>query len=228
MRVLTAFAVTVVSAVTVTAADRGGGTITFVPPAGGTKKVVMVGSGPRPAVPAGSQERKNQLWPTVVSTARAHDLDPDLVDLVIRMESGYNPNAVSPKGARGVMQLMPGTARHYGVDDTFDARENIRGGVRYLRDLLARFSANLALALAAYNAGPEAVERHRGVPPYDETQNYVRAILGAYNGSEAVLSGGFGRPARPVKVVVASSGGKVVSNVERAGEAPLGRRLAIR
>lgn len=108
-------------------------------------------------------------------------LDSALLHAVIAAESGYNPVALSPRGAMGLMQLMPGTARRYGVRDPFDPEQNLRGGSRYLRDLLQRFDNNIELALAAYNAGEEAVVRHGNrVPPYRETQEYVPLVLGLY------------------------------------------------
>lgn len=108
-----------------------------------------------------------------------HGISTDLVRAVIQAESGFNPRAVSPKGAMGLMQLMPATARDLGVNDPFHPSENIRGGVKYLAQLLTRFKQDVQLALAAYNAGPERVERYAGVPPFRETQNYVRKITGA-------------------------------------------------
>jgi soluble lytic murein transglycosylase len=109
--------------------------------------------------------------------ADRHGVPERLVSAVIRVESGFNPRAVSPKGARGLMQLMPGTASLLGVRNSFDPRENIDGGVRHLRGLLDRFPNSLPLALAAYNAGEQAVTHHRGIPPYPETQGYVARIL---------------------------------------------------
>lgn len=127
------------------------------------------------------------LQPGLVSqhvdrSAARHGLDPHLVHAVIRAESAYNPRAVSPKGAVGLMQLMPATAHELSVDDPFDPASNIEGGSSYLRRMLDRFDGNLELALAGYNAGPEAVRRFGGVPPYRETRQYVERVLRTYHG----------------------------------------------
>lgn len=106
-----------------------------------------------------------------------YDVEPALIKAVIRAESGFDRMATSPKGARGLMQLMPFTARRHGVSNPYNPRENIRGGVRHLRLLLDRFQRNVPWALAAYNAGSGAVRRYRGIPPYAETQTYVRRVL---------------------------------------------------
>lgn len=111
----------------------------------------------------------------VERTAKAHNVDPLLVDSVIRVESNYNPNAVSPKGAQGLMQLMPPTAQMLGVTDSFDPAENIEAGVKYLKYLQDLYKDD-RLALAAYNAGPAAVDRFKQVPPYPETQKYVEKV----------------------------------------------------
>jgi soluble lytic murein transglycosylase-like protein len=106
-------------------------------------------------------------------------VSPELVRAVIQVESAFNPRAVSSKGAMGLMQLMPATARELGVDDPFHPEDNIRGGVAYLRQLLDRYDNDVELALAAYNAGPGSVERYGAVPPYRETRNYVKKITGS-------------------------------------------------
>lgn len=105
-----------------------------------------------------------------------YSLDEHLVHAVIKAESNYNPSAVSRKGALGMMQLMPETARLLNVDNPLDIEENIRGGSRYLRQMLDEFGGNLDYAIAAYNAGPNAVRRHGGIPPYEETQTYVKRV----------------------------------------------------
>jgi soluble lytic murein transglycosylase-like protein len=108
--------------------------------------------------------------------APEYHLDPRLVVAVIEVESGFNPKAKSPKGAMGLMQLMPETARRFGVKNPWDPLQNLRGGMAYLRWLLDRFDGDLALVLASYNAGEKAVERYRGVPPFGETRRYVQRI----------------------------------------------------
>ncbi|HOP15390.1 MAG: lytic transglycosylase domain-containing protein [Gammaproteobacteria bacterium] len=128
------------------------------------------------------QRRRDRLTPLIDTAADASNLRPALIHAVVRAESAYRSDAVSPKGAVGLMQLMPATAERYGVDDRHDPAENLRGGSTYLRDLLEMFDNDLQLALAAYNAGENAVIRYGNqIPPYDETQNYVRKVIGFYN-----------------------------------------------
>ncbi|MFQ3610104.1 MAG: lytic transglycosylase domain-containing protein [Fimbriimonadales bacterium] len=131
-----------------------------------------VGSAPPPNL-----QIQRDWEPLVGPIAQRYGLDPGLVLKVIETESGGNPNAVSPKGAIGLMQLMPETARAMGVSDPFDPAQNIEGGVRYLRHMIDQFG-DLRLALAAYNAGPGNVRRYGGVPPFPETQRYVERVLG--------------------------------------------------
>lgn len=118
--------------------------------------------------------------PMIVEEARALGVDPLLVKAVIHVESRFDRLAVSKRGAAGLMQLMPKTGRHFGADNRFDPRQNVRAGVTYLKQLLTRFRGDHRLALAAYNAGETAVARYRGVPPFKETQRYVREVLGVY------------------------------------------------
>ena len=123
--------------------------------------------------------------PIINACALEFGVDKSLVKAVIHAESGYNPNALSPKGASGLMQLMPKTAQDLKVNNSFDPQQNIRGGVRYLKFLLTTFKGDERLALAAYNAGLTRVAQHGGVPPYAETQNYVSKVLSykqTYNG----------------------------------------------
>lgn len=120
------------------------------------------------------------LASAIQEASRAHGVDPRLLTAIARRESAFNPKAVSQVGACGVMQLMPATAKYLGVTNVFDARENIFGGARYLRTLLDTFDGDLDLTLAAYNAGPGAVQKYRGVPPYRETKAYVAAVRLSY------------------------------------------------
>lgn len=127
--------------------------------------------------PGGPRLAPESLRPMIEAAARRHNLPPELVEAVARRESAFNPRAVSPKGAEGLMQIMPGTQRLLGVTDPFDPGQSLDGGARYLRMMLDRFGGDVPKALAAYNAGPGAVERHRGIPPFAETRNYVSRIL---------------------------------------------------
>ncbi len=113
--------------------------------------------------------------------ADKNGLDEDFVKAVINQESGFNPNATSHCGAMGLMQLMPSTAQGLGVTNAYDAEQNIQGGTKYLKGLMDRFGNDKQLALAAYNAGPNAVKKYGGIPPYAETQNYVKKVLSKYD-----------------------------------------------
>lgn len=125
----------------------------------------------------------SQLARWIERYARREGLSPRLVQAVVQVESGYNPRALSSKGAMGLMQLMPATAGELGVVNAYDPEANIRGGARYLRQQLDRFSGDIRLALAAYNAGPTAVAKYGDIPPYRETRNYVRKVLALYRHS---------------------------------------------
>lgn len=128
------------------------------------------------------QANRNKFAPFVKAAAEMYDIDPDLLDAVIRVESAYNPEAVSVKGAVGLMQLMPATAKRYGVKNRKDPADNINGGAYYLSDLLKLFKSDLTLALAAYNAGEHAVIKYGNqIPPFRETQNYVARIMKFYS-----------------------------------------------
>ncbi len=133
---------------------------------------------------AGESKTPRTIEQIVADAAHKYALPRSLVRAVARAESAMNPGAVSPKGAQGVMQLMPGTAKELGVRDVFDAAENIDAGVRLLRQLLEKYDGRVAEALAAYNAGPGAVARHKGVPPYRETRGYIRKIVKDFEKAE--------------------------------------------
>lgn len=142
---------------------------------------------PFPPEPLPQQPSPHHPFQKIVcDAAQRHEVDPLLVNAVIRQESGFQANAVSKTGARGLMQLMPDTARSLGVNDAFNPRQNVEGGTTLLRQLIDRYHGQLDLALAAYNAGPAAVDKYGGVPPFPETQAYVKNVLASYK--EGALS----------------------------------------
>ena len=138
---------------------------------------------PRPLAPQSSANIPTSYYEIINAACYRHGVDPSLVHAIIKVESDFNPYAMSKKGAMGLMQLMPQTAVELNVRNTFSPHENIDGGVKYIRYLMDRYEGNLSLALAAYNAGETTVKRWGTVPPIKETQNYVKRILSLYNGT---------------------------------------------
>jgi hypothetical protein len=124
----------------------------------------------------------------ITSNSITHEVDPALIKAIIHAESAFNPKAVSRRGAQGLMQLMPPTAKEVGVSDSFSPKQNIRGGTIYLKRLIERYSGNLAKAIAAYNAGPGAVDTFKGIPPYKETRDYVKKVLSLRKSYQGNLS----------------------------------------
>jgi soluble lytic murein transglycosylase-like protein len=163
---------------TVVRADAGGRLVRSAVIASRTvpEKVILPTPPPQPPVPKAESGPSATVNALVDNIARRHNVEPSLVDSVIRVESNYNPNAVSSAGAIGLMQLIPSTAKRFGVSNTFHPAQNIEGGVRYLKYLMELYRGDERLALAAYNAGEGAVAKYKGIPPYPETQNYVYQV----------------------------------------------------
>ena len=151
-------------------------------------RVVFVNQARNPSTPQQTPATSGQartadqsdLDQLIQRSASRHQVDPDLVRAIVRVESNYNPYAVSSRGAQGLMQLIPATARRFGVRDAFDPRANLEGGIHYLKHLMDLYDGDLELALAAYNADENAVSRYNGVPPFRETRNYLRKISQIY------------------------------------------------
>jgi hypothetical protein len=139
----------------------------------------------RPGSPAASTRTPEEIDRLVEQTASRFRVDPELVHAIIRVESDYDPKAVSRKGAMGLMQLVPATAQRFGVENPFDPKQNLEGGVNYLKYLLDLFGGDLGLSLAAYNAGEHSVQRYGGIPAFPETRNYVHKVTSLYQTGDA-------------------------------------------
>lgn len=181
----------------------------------------------QPAAMANAWSRAD-LEDLVDAISADHGLDPKLVHSVVRVESNFNPRAVSHKGAMGLMQLMPDTAKRLSVSDPFDPRENVRGGVKELARLLGVYSGSVSLALAAYNAGEGAVARYRGIPPYAETRGYVSRIISLYTGRPYAMD-----PLHPQRAPVRmlrdpDSGQALITNAQGPTSAALAVQLSRR
>ncbi len=175
--------------------------------------------GAAPSVEISASGTRNDLRSLVDQVSREHGVDPKLVDALVRVESAYDPKAVSKKGAMGLMQLMPETAKRLRVNDPFDPEQNIRGGVREFSRLIERYSGNLQFALAAYNAGEGAVARYRGIPPYAETRSYVSKIMTLYTGRPYRYAKSY--RAVPVRMTRDGNGTTVITNVSANGSSGL-------
>jgi soluble lytic murein transglycosylase-like protein len=168
-------------------------------------------AGQNSSAPSGFTQR--EIDAAIDKAAAHHNVDPNLVRALVKVESNFNPNAVSRKGAMGLMQLMPQTARQLNLKNPFDPQQNIDAGVRHLKQLLDNYGGDVRLSLAAYNAGSGAVARSRGVPNYAETRNYVRRITNIYSGNlGGTYFGGVSR--EPVRVERDSRGVLYISNTD--------------
>jgi soluble lytic murein transglycosylase-like protein len=195
------------------------GDVRLVVSADGTKTIVNVGangSSGKDLVWLAKQRNRHTEFDRIIDRyAAKYGVDPVLVRAVIQVESDFNPRCVSNKGARGLMQLMPETAKRYGVKQVHDPEDNIQGGVRYLADLLEMFANDLPRTLAAYNAGEGAVRRYAGIPPYSETMTYVKRALTVYYGSPYGQATGFaGRRAK--KTLTGGFGAQVLQPIAAA------------
>ncbi len=145
-------------------------------------------------LPSVSGKKTEHLYHLIILQTSSHyQIDPAIVKAIIMAESGYNPRAISKKGAKGLMQLMPGTAEELGVEDIFNPQQNISGGVRYFRQLVNRFNGDVKLALAAYNAGSKNVRRYKGIPPFKATQYYIKKVFEYYQLYKNQMTGEFDR-----------------------------------
>lgn len=159
--------------------------VLFVPKPIGYRSTKRIWDDP----PRGMLKLNKKLYDELINTSsKAHSVDAALIKAIIHAESAFNPRAVSRKGALGLMQLMPPTAREVGVSDALEPKQNIRGGTIYIKRLLAKYRGNLALAIAAYNAGPAAVDNFNGIPPFKETREYVKKVLALHKSYKSALS----------------------------------------
>lgn len=168
-----------------------------------------------PAQPARAAGTSHPYRSLIWEVAAEHGVSPELVEAIVQVESGFDPWAVSPKNCKGLMQLHPETADRFGVEDIFNPRENITGGVRYLKHLMEVFGGNLDWVLAGYNAGENAVKQFGGIPPFRETREYVsrvRALLPASGGEEGLFGPKTGR-SHPIVRVIATDGSIVLTNL---------------
>ena len=193
-----------------TISSTQGGSALGGPTAGGSRSRSALSSESAAETLGANDGRLDRI---VRDAAARHKVDPALVKAVISTESGWNPQAVSRKGAVGLMQLIPGTAQRFGVGNPFDPAQNVEGGTTYLRALLDRYNGDLSKTLAAYNAGEHAVDANRGVPPYWETQRYVQKVQNAYfrpgSGRDSTL---WTPPRNPVRKEVDSNGRVIFTN----------------
>jgi len=180
----------------------------------GTLEMVNRGASRQSAV---SQRSRPEIDGLIETHARSQELDPELVRAVVIAESSYDPAARSHKGAMGLMQLMPATARSLQVENPYNPDENLRGGTTYLRRLLDRFGGDLELALAGYNAGPEAVDRYRGLPPYPETHDYVDRVMRLFRGEAPRPAAGTVTRGRRTYLHRDAAGRLVLSTVRPSG-----------
>src|SRR5579872_25544 len=175
-----------------------------------------------PASPISGQEfsarPQTDIGQVVNQASGRYRLDPDLVSSVIKAESDFKVRAVSPKGARGLMQLMPGTASQLGVSDAFDPQANVEGGTKYLRELMEKYNFDMVRALAAYNAGPQRVQQFRGVPPYYETRAYVARVVKDFNRKKAAQEKAAGNKMAETKTSDKKSGNISAASVSRVSQ----------